>query len=168
MAPKPSWLTPTSTHIHRRIRRSGTMGRTTDLGLHPAECFGDSLTGSPGKTSAAGAWHGSDGSGVWMGPARVASEVGGARHKYTHHVGRSRHPTEDATLGSDHAQADLVELREVGGAAIGDDDATIAAIVGLAHCGMHADFGRHAAHQQSRNATVTQHQVEVCLIEGTL
>jgi hypothetical protein len=33
-----------------------------------------------------------------------------------------------------------VELREVGGAAIGDDDATIAAIAGLGHCGVRTDF----------------------------
>jgi hypothetical protein len=66
---------------------------------------------------------------------------GWALHQHTHRVGRSRHPAEDAALGRDHAQTDLVELREVGGAAIGDDDATIAAIAGLAHCGVHTDFG---------------------------
>src|ERR1700760_982301 len=45
--------------------------------------------------------------------------------------GRVSDPAEDATLGLDHPQAHVVEFREVGGAAVRDDDAEIDAVIGL-------------------------------------
>src|SRR6266545_2583155 len=41
---------------------------------------------------------------------------------------RVRDPAEDAALGLDHAEADLVELREVGPAAVAEDEAAVAAV----------------------------------------
>src|SRR5580692_5676757 len=57
-------------------------------------------------------------------------------------------PAEDATLGLDHFQAHVVEFGKIRCAAIGQHHAAIAAVVGLAHRGVDADFGGHAAHQQ--------------------
>src|SRR3954467_6765283 len=62
--------------------------------------------------------------------------------------GRVRDPAEDAALGLDHLQAHLVKFGEVGCAAVGDDDAAIAAVIGLAHGGVDAHFSGDAAHQE--------------------
>ena len=43
------------------------------------------------------------------------------------------------------AQAHLVELREIGGAAVAEHDAAVAAVVGLAHGGVDAHLGGDAA-----------------------
>ena len=45
-------------------------------------------------------------------------------------------PAEDAALGLDHLEAHLVELGEVGGAAVAEHEAVVAAVVGLAHGGV--------------------------------
>ena len=70
-------------------------------------------------------------------------------------------PAEDAALGLDHLEADAVELREVGGAAVGEHDAAVAAVVGLADRRVHADLGGHAADEQRVDAAVLQDLLEV-------
>src|ERR1700744_5458023 len=67
---------------------------------------------------------------------------------------RSGHRTENAALGLDHGQARLVEFREIRRAAIRQHDAAEAAIVGLAHRGVDADLGGHAADEQRVDAAV--------------
>src|SRR5215472_11604340 len=53
---------------------------------------------------------------------------------------RRRHPAEDAALRLDHREAGGVKLGKIGGAAVGEHDAAVAAIVGLAHRGVDAHF----------------------------
>ena len=67
---------------------------------------------------------------------------------------RIRHPAEDAALRRDHREARFVELREIGGAAVGEHDAAVAAIVGLAHRGVDADLGGDAADDQRLDAAI--------------
>ncbi len=50
----------------------------------------------------------------------------------------------------------LVEFREIGRAAVGQHDAAIAAVIGLAHGGVDAHFGGDAAHQQILDAVFLQ------------
>ena len=61
-----------------------------------------------------------------------------------------------------------MELREVGGAAVGEHDAPIAAIVRLAHCGVDADFGGDAADQQMLDAEIAQQRVEISAVKRAL
>ena len=61
-----------------------------------------------------------------------------------------------------------MELREVGGAAIGEHDAAVAAVVGLAHRGVDADLGGDAAHQQGLDAVIAEEPIEVGVVEGAL
>src|SRR6516225_2916832 len=49
-------------------------------------------------------------------------------------------PTEDAALGLDHAQPHFLKLRKIGADAIGNDEAVVPAVVGLAHCRIDADL----------------------------
>src|SRR3954454_5583472 len=60
------------------------------------------------------------------------------------YCGGVRDPAEDAALGLDHLQAHLVKLGEVGCAAVRDDDAAVAAVIGFAHGGIDAHLGRDA------------------------
>src|ERR1700757_3407310 len=82
--------------------------------------------------------------------------------------GRIGDPAEDATLGLDHFQAHLVEFGEVGSAAIRNDDAAIAAGIGLAHGGVDADLGGHAAPQQVFDAVFGQDVRELGGVERAL
>ena len=61
-----------------------------------------------------------------------------------------------------------MELREIGSAAIGQHDAAEAAVIGLAHRRVHADFRGDAADEQRIDAAVAEHQLEVGLIERAL
>ena len=61
-----------------------------------------------------------------------------------------------------------MEFGEIGGAAIGQHDAAIAAIIGLAHRGVDADFGGHAAHQKILDAVFPQDIVEFGCVERAL
>src|SRR6185312_14031741 len=72
-----------------------------------------------------------------------------------------RHPAEDPALGLDHLQAHLVKLGEVRAAGVGGDDAAITAIVGLAHSGVDADLGGHAADEQVLYSAVGQDRLQV-------
>src|SRR5882672_5030011 len=79
-----------------------------------------------------------------------------------------RNPAEDAALGLDHLQAHLVEFGKIGGAAIGQHDAAIAAVIGLAHGGVDADLGGHAAYQEILDAVFPQDIVEFGGVERAL
>ena len=81
---------------------------------------------------------------------------------------RIRHPAEDRALRLHHREAHLVEFREIGGAAVGEHDAAIAAVVRLAHRGVDADFRGHAAHQQMLDAEIAQQRVEIGRVERAL
>ena len=81
---------------------------------------------------------------------------------------RIRHPAEDRALRLDHREAHLVEFRKVGGAAVGEHDAAIAAVVRLAHRGVDADLGGDAADQQVLDAEIAQQRVEVGRVERAL
>src|SRR5579862_2178929 len=59
-----------------------------------------------------------------------------------------RNPAEDPALRLDHREPRGVERVEIGGDAILEHEAVEAAVVGLAHCGVDADFGGDAAHHQ--------------------
>lgn len=87
--------------------------------------------------------------------------LGGAGHAFGRERGNHRraiaHPAKNAALRRDHGQGDAVELREVRGAGIADHHAAIAAIIALAHCGMHADFSGDATDQKVLNALLLQH-----------
>ncbi len=61
-----------------------------------------------------------------------------------------------------------MEFGKIGGAAIGQHDAAIAAIIGLAHRGVDADFGGHPAHQKILDAVFPQHVVEFGRVERAL
>src|SRR5580700_394095 len=63
----------------------------------------------------------------------LLSDCLGLRCHCLENRGRVADPAEDATLGLDHFQAHLVEFGEIGSAAIGQHDAAVAAVVGLAH-----------------------------------
>ena len=52
--------------------------------------------------------------------------------------------------------------------AVGQDQALVAAVVGLAHGGVHADVGGDAGQDQVGDAAGAQHQVEVGGVEGAL
>src|ERR1700757_5192116 len=90
------------------------------------------------------------------------------RRQYIEQRWRGRDPTEYSALRLDHREPGLVEFREVRGAAIRQYDAAEAAIIGLAHSGVHADFGCDAAYQQRLDAAVAQHQLQVGLAKRAL
>ena len=66
------------------------------------------------------------------------------------------------------ARPAVVKFGEIGRAAVGQHDTAKAAVVGLAHGGVDADLGRHAADQQRLDAAVVQHQLEIGLVERAL
>ena len=59
-----------------------------------------------------------------------------------------------------------MEFREIRRAAVGQHDAAIAAVVGLAHGGVDADFRRDAGDDQVLDAAILQRQFEIGLVEG--
>ena len=75
-------------------------------------------------------------------------------------------PAEDGALSLDHLQAHPMELRKVGGDAVGEDDGFVAAVVGLADGGVHADLEGHAAHDELLDPVVVQNPCEVRGVEG--
>src|SRR5271165_5453106 len=79
-------------------------------------------------------------------------------------------PAEDPALCLDHAQPHLLKLREIRADAIGNDDALVAAVVGLAHGRIDADLGGDPADDQLSDAAVLQHRVEIggeeCALAG--
>src|SRR6266404_5950678 len=84
------------------------------------------------------------------------------------HVLRGGYPTEDSTLSLDHRQSGLVKLREVGCAAVRQDNAAEASVVGLTHRRIDTDLGGDPANQQCFDAAVAQYQLKVGLAEGAL
>src|SRR5580693_3343320 len=58
------------------------------------------------------------------------------------------HPAEDAALRLDHLEPHLLELRKVRADAILRHEAVVAAVVGLAHGGIDADFRGDAGHHE--------------------
>ncbi len=95
------------------------------------------------------------------------ARVGRARER-RQHCFRIRYPAEDAALRLDHLQAHLVEFREIGGAAVAEHDAAVAAVVGLAHGSVDADLGGDAADDEIVDAVVAQRQPEIGFAEGAL
>ena len=72
-----------------------------------------------------------------------------------------RYPAEDAALRLDHLQAHRLELGEIGADAVLRHEAVVAAVVGFAHGGVHADLGGHAGDDELRDAAVLQDGVQV-------
>ena len=103
---------------------------------------------------------------IVMPPATAVLGISG--ESALQHRGRVGDPAEDAALGLDHLQAHLVEFGKVGGAAIRQHDAAIAAVVGLAHRGVDADLGGDAADQQILDAVFLQHVAEFGGVERAL
>ena len=58
-----------------------------------------------------------------------------------------------------------MKLGKIGAAAIREHDAAIAAVIRLAHGGVHADLGGDTAHEQRLDAAGAQDGVEVGLVE---
>src|SRR5215475_1108265 len=79
-----------------------------------------------------------------------------------------RHPAEDSALGLDHGEGGLLELGEVRGHAVLEDEAIVAAVVRLADAGVDADLRGHAAHDELRDGAVLENRVEVRRVEGAL
>lgn len=71
-------------------------------------------------------------------------------------------------LRRDHLQAHLVEFRKVGGAAIGNRDTAIAAVVGLAHSGVDADFRGDTADQETVDLVLLEDVAEFGRVERAL
>jgi hypothetical protein len=88
--------------------------------------------------------------------------------EYGEELRRRRDPPEDPALGGDHLQADALELGEVGADAVRQHEALVAAVVGLADGGVHADLGGHAGHDQAGDAAFLQELAERGAVEGTL
>ena len=61
-----------------------------------------------------------------------------------------------------------MELREIGRAAVGQDDAAVTAVVSLAHGGVDADLGGDAGDDQILDAAIPQRQLQVGLEECAL
>src|SRR5215510_11152995 len=76
------------------------------------------------------------------------------------------HPAEDSALGLDHGEGGLLELGEVRGHTVLEDEAVVAAVVRLADAGVDADLGRHAADDELRDPAVLEDRVEVRRVEG--
>ena len=84
-------------------------------------------------------------------------------------IGRQRRrPADDAALRDDHLDHRGVELREVARRAVGDEQAFVAAVVGLAHRRLHADLGGHAADQQVGDARACRMASSAGGVEGAL
>ena len=82
--------------------------------------------------------------------------------------GRRRDPPEDPALCGDHLQADALELGEVGADAVRQHQALVAAVVGLADGGVHADLGGHAGHHQAGDAALLEQLPERRAVERPL
>src|SRR5260370_1242576 len=98
-------------------------------------------------------------------PSSGFSSAAGERGK---HRIRGRPPAEDAALGLDHRQPRFVKFRNVRGAAIGEHDAAVAAVVRLPHAGVDADLGGHAANEQILDPVPGQEGIQMGLVEGAL
>ena len=59
-----------------------------------------------------------------------------------------RRPPHDAALRDNHLERGLLEVRKVRFGGVGDDEAVVAAVVGLADGGLHADLGGDAGDDQ--------------------
>src|SRR5260370_22705747 len=77
-------------------------------------------------------------------------------------------PAEDAALGLDHLQAHGLELWKVGSHAVFEHEAVIAPVVGFAHRGVDADFGRYAGDDELLDAAALKDCVEIGGEEGAL
>jgi hypothetical protein len=77
-------------------------------------------------------------------------------------------PAEDAALRGDHRQAHPVELGEVRADAVGQHQALVAAVVGLAHRGVDADLGRHAGDDQLADSCLREQFAEAGAVERAL
>ena len=66
------------------------------------------------------------------------------------------------------SSADALELGEVGGDAVLEHQAVVAAVVGLAHRGVDADLGGDAADDELCDAAAAQDGVEVGGVERAL
>src|SRR5664279_485964 len=83
-------------------------------------------------------------------------------------VGTIADPAENAALRGDHPQTHLVKLRKIRTRAVAQHQTLEAAIVGFAHRRVDANFGRHAADEQLRDAAVLEHRVEIGRVERAL
>src|SRR3954471_20004971 len=93
---------------------------------------------------------------VQNGTAMRSGSCDGIDGKRFQEVRRGPDPAEDPALGGDHPQGDLVELGEVGAAAVAQHEALEAAVVGLAHGRVHADLGGDAGDDQRPDPAVAQ------------
>ena len=79
-----------------------------------------------------------------------------------------RDPAENRALRLDHLEADALELGEVRRHAVAQHHALVAAVVGLAHRGVHAHLQRDAADDQRLDAAIQQDLVQVGRVERAL
>ena len=73
---------------------------------------------------------------------------------------RTAQPADDAALRRDHLDGRRLELGEIALGRVLDQQAFVAAVVRLAHRGLHADFGGHAGEHQVRDAARLQRLVQ--------
>lgn len=75
-------------------------------------------------------------------------------------------PAYDAALRANHFERDAFEFGEVAFSGVLHQQAFVAAIVGFAHGGLHADFGGDAADDEMRDFHTTENAVEIGAVEG--
>ena len=83
-------------------------------------------------------------------------------------VRRRPHEAEDAALRLDHLEGRLLELGEVRGDAVLEDEGVVAPVVRLAHARLDADLGGHAADDELPDATGLEDRVHVRGVERAL
>src|SRR5690606_15910488 len=76
--------------------------------------------------------------------------------------------TDDPALSHQHGQGRLLECGKVAVGGILDQKAVKATVIGLAHAGLHADFGGHTGKQQRLDAAGTQPLLHIRGMEHAL
>src|SRR5262249_44038751 len=95
---------------------------------------------------------------------RLERALAGSRHRLDEII-RVRNPAKNAALRLDHFQADALELGEIRGHTVAEYDALVAAVVGLAHGSVHADFERNAADDERLDAAIHENLVQVSRVK---
>src|SRR4051812_41803358 len=84
------------------------------------------------------------------------------------HLIRGRSPSDDRALRPDHRQRRSLELRKIALGRVLGEQAFVAAVVGLAHRRLHADFRGNAGEYQLLGAKPLQRVAEAGGVEGAL
>ncbi len=108
----------------------------------------------------------------WTAPSAALLEASASRRRAAvqrlEQCGARRGPADDAALGAHHVERGRLECREVAFGAVLQQQAVVAAVVGLAHAGLHADLGGHAAEHQVGDAALLQQFVQAGGVERAL